>query len=317
MAIHLSGLPGKRPFSGTGRAARLPRLALLRVGFTEPAGSPPSLVRSYRTFSPLPVRTRHPGPAIGGLFSVALSCESPRLASPAPCSAESRPSSTRSRLAPVRAATTRPTHRRIQSATGKDGWGHRTLEGRPSRCGGCAYESAHIAGPAQGVGNVAGSATSVFCLGFVALSRRCPPAFRSRGAGCAGSGTGPPADGCRGAGRRPLHRRALRRGRGGVGPVVPPAEAPVGAGGDPEPVGPQQVGTSVSRPGGPRGGCGARRRRRPGPEPWRRAGVEGQVLAHVVGPAPALAGKGGDRAGGRDGRRVARGRSTCTGHEAS
>jgi len=111
VAIHLSGLPGKRPFSGTGRAARLPRLALLRVGFTEPAGSPPSLVRSYRTFSPLPVRTRHPGPAIGGLLSVALSCESPRLASPAPCSAESRPSSTRSRLTPVRAAATRPTHR--------------------------------------------------------------------------------------------------------------------------------------------------------------------------------------------------------------
>jgi hypothetical protein len=36
VAIHLSGLPGKRPLSGTGRAARLPRLALLRVGFTEP-----------------------------------------------------------------------------------------------------------------------------------------------------------------------------------------------------------------------------------------------------------------------------------------
>ncbi len=117
VAIHLSGLPGKRPFSGTGRAARLPRLALLRVGFTEPAGSPPSLVRSYRTFSPLPVRSRHPGAAIGGLLSVALSCESPRLASPAPCSAESRPSSTRSRLAPVRAAATRPTHRRFHSAT--------------------------------------------------------------------------------------------------------------------------------------------------------------------------------------------------------
>ena len=78
MAIHLSGLPGERPFSETGRAARLPRLALLRVGFTEPAGSPPSLVRSYRTLSPLPVRTRRP--AIGGFLSVALSCGSPRLA---------------------------------------------------------------------------------------------------------------------------------------------------------------------------------------------------------------------------------------------
>jgi hypothetical protein len=78
VAIHLSGLPGERPFSGTGRAARLPRLALLRVGFTEPAGSPPSLVRSYRTLSPLPVRARRP--AIGGFLSVALSCGSPRLA---------------------------------------------------------------------------------------------------------------------------------------------------------------------------------------------------------------------------------------------
>jgi len=78
VAIHLSGLPGERPLSGTGRAARLPRLALLRVGFTEPAGSPPPLVRSYRTLSPLPVRAR--GPAIGGFLSVALSCGSPRLA---------------------------------------------------------------------------------------------------------------------------------------------------------------------------------------------------------------------------------------------
>src|ERR1700722_9150158 len=56
VAIHLRGLPGERPFSETGRAARLPRLALLRVGFTEPPMSPSMLVRSYRTLSPLPVR---------------------------------------------------------------------------------------------------------------------------------------------------------------------------------------------------------------------------------------------------------------------
>ncbi len=78
MAIHLSGLPGEPSLSGGGRAARFPRLALLRVGFTEPAGSPPPLVRSYRTISPLPVRARRP--AIGGFLSVALSCGSPRLA---------------------------------------------------------------------------------------------------------------------------------------------------------------------------------------------------------------------------------------------
>ena len=78
MAIHLSGLPGEPSLSGGGRAAHFPRLALLRVGFTEPAESPPSLVRSYRTVSPLPVRARRP--AIGGFLSVALSCGSPRLA---------------------------------------------------------------------------------------------------------------------------------------------------------------------------------------------------------------------------------------------
>jgi len=59
------------------RAAHSLCSALLRVGFVEPPGSPPALVRSYRTVSPLPVRARKP--AIGGLFSVALSCESPRL----------------------------------------------------------------------------------------------------------------------------------------------------------------------------------------------------------------------------------------------
>jgi len=53
-------------------------LTLLRVGFTEPPGSPRALVRSYRTVAPLPV-ARSPGP-IGGLLSVALSFESPRLA---------------------------------------------------------------------------------------------------------------------------------------------------------------------------------------------------------------------------------------------
>ena len=62
----------------SGRATHVPRSALLRVGFTEPAESPRPLVRSYRTVSPLPVRARRP--AIGGLLSVALSCESPRLA---------------------------------------------------------------------------------------------------------------------------------------------------------------------------------------------------------------------------------------------
>jgi hypothetical protein len=40
VTIHLSGLPGDASLSRSGRAARLPRLALLRVGFTEPTRSP-------------------------------------------------------------------------------------------------------------------------------------------------------------------------------------------------------------------------------------------------------------------------------------
>ena len=90
----MGGHPSLRPTWGVpgfpgGRAAHIPCLALLLVGFTEPPRSPGALVRSYRTVSPLPV----PLPAIGGLFSVALSFGSPRLASRAPCPAESRPSS--------------------------------------------------------------------------------------------------------------------------------------------------------------------------------------------------------------------------------
>jgi len=56
-----------------------PCLTLLQVGFTEPSGSPRTLVRSYRTVAPLPVRHPRGCVAIGGLLSVALSCGSPRL----------------------------------------------------------------------------------------------------------------------------------------------------------------------------------------------------------------------------------------------
>ena len=94
VAIHLSGLPGGAPRCG--RAVTASHLTLLPVGFTEPPRSPEVLVRSYRTVSPLPVPSRRP--AIGGLFSVALSCESPRLAvSQHRCSMEPRPSSIQSR----------------------------------------------------------------------------------------------------------------------------------------------------------------------------------------------------------------------------
>ena len=108
VAIHLSGLPGERLLSEAGRAAHLPRLALLRVGFTEPAGSPRPLVRSYRTVSPLPVRAWRP--AIGGLLSVALSCGSPRLAVSQHPALRS-PDLPRHGPRAARAAATRPTHR--------------------------------------------------------------------------------------------------------------------------------------------------------------------------------------------------------------
>src|ERR1035441_3570767 len=42
-------------YLGTSGGPPVPHLALLRVGFTEPTGSPRPLVRSCRTFSPLPV----------------------------------------------------------------------------------------------------------------------------------------------------------------------------------------------------------------------------------------------------------------------
>src|SRR6516164_7672065 len=84
-------------------------LTLLRVGFAEPPGSPRALVRSCRTVSPLPVvgplTTTTP---IGGLFSVALSCGSPRLAASQHPALRS-PDFPRPGLR--LAATTRPTHR--------------------------------------------------------------------------------------------------------------------------------------------------------------------------------------------------------------
>jgi len=84
-AIHLGlplptascGLPadsGEQPSNIRARHPRAPILTLLRVGFTEPAESPRSLVVSYTTVSPLPAAE-----AAGGLFSVALSRGSPRV----------------------------------------------------------------------------------------------------------------------------------------------------------------------------------------------------------------------------------------------
>jgi hypothetical protein len=80
MAIHLSDQP-----EVIGRAAR-PLLDLAPSGVYLAAVSPRTLVRSYRTVSPLPVPAAlgnsdcsgfRGQPAIGGLLSVALSFRSP------------------------------------------------------------------------------------------------------------------------------------------------------------------------------------------------------------------------------------------------
>ncbi len=105
VTIHLCGLPG-RCSRGSGRAAHPSCLALLRVGLTQPPESPPTLVRSYRTVSPLPVTASGPS-AVCSLLHCAV--RSPRPGSRQhPCPVESRLSSTRS----SRAAATRPTHHR-------------------------------------------------------------------------------------------------------------------------------------------------------------------------------------------------------------
>src|SRR4051812_37159906 len=73
----------------------IPCLALLRVGVTEPPESPRTLVRSYRTVSPLPVLRCH------SHRRSALCCPNRQVApswlSPAPCPVESRLSSTSAR----------------------------------------------------------------------------------------------------------------------------------------------------------------------------------------------------------------------------
>lgn len=70
-----SGGPPSIACAGRRLSRRRPFLALLRVGFTEPPRSPGVLVGSYPTVSPLPSPSGD-----GGLFSVALSRGSPRVA---------------------------------------------------------------------------------------------------------------------------------------------------------------------------------------------------------------------------------------------
>jgi hypothetical protein len=75
------GLPVRGP---AGRAAPAPCLALLRVGFAEPTGSPRPLVRSYRTVAPLPVRLEAPS-AVCSLWHCPAGRPDWPLASTLPC----------------------------------------------------------------------------------------------------------------------------------------------------------------------------------------------------------------------------------------
>jgi len=68
------------PETRTGRPQTFPYLVLHRVGFTKHPRSPWDLVRSYRTFSPLPEIFSDVRKMIsGGILSVALSFALPRL----------------------------------------------------------------------------------------------------------------------------------------------------------------------------------------------------------------------------------------------
>jgi hypothetical protein len=67
------------PEARTGCPQTLPYLVLLRVGFTYLPQLPRELVRSYRTFSPLPSEIGVAANSQGGIFSVALSFALPRL----------------------------------------------------------------------------------------------------------------------------------------------------------------------------------------------------------------------------------------------
>jgi hypothetical protein len=91
-----------------GRVTRAPCSALLPAGLIEPSGSPRTLVRSYRTVSPLPVAGGHPSAHRRSALCDTVRQVTPTWLSPALCPVESRLSSTRS----SRAAATRPTHRR-------------------------------------------------------------------------------------------------------------------------------------------------------------------------------------------------------------
>ena len=133
MAIHLSGLPGGGTPEGAPDGPSVPLFDLAPGGvcradrITPIAGA--LLPHRFTLTCALPG-----GIAIGGLFSVALSCRSPRLAvsqHPALWSPDlPRPVPVRGSPRPTPAAATRPAHRHHHRPTGHDGPRSRTP--RPS-----------------------------------------------------------------------------------------------------------------------------------------------------------------------------------------
>src|SRR5690349_13545694 len=95
-------------------------LALLRVGVTEPPGSPRTLVRSYRTVSPLPVLRRKRHSHRRSVLCCPNRQVTPSWLSPAPCPLESRLSSTPGPPEKTDAAATQPAHRRHQRTPADD-----------------------------------------------------------------------------------------------------------------------------------------------------------------------------------------------------
>ena len=238
MAIHLSGLPGDCP-SRAGGPPMSHAWPCSGWGLPSRSGHPDRWCALTAPFHPY---LCGPEPAIGGLFSVALSCGSPRLA-------VSQHPALRSpdlpRPGPRRGATTaatRPAHRRHQCLPGHAPW---NASGRPD----------HM--PMQ--------PSSLGCRSVeLARNRRSAPVRRAS------------------AERRgPVHRRALRPGRGRPRPAFP-AAARSGSAARSRASRTRPHRALLPRPGRPGDG-----RRAAGP------GLEGQVLATTWGPIKAHAGPGG------------------------
>ena len=123
MAIHLSGLPGSGVPKDTGRAVHPPVRPCSGWGLPSRPGHPGRWCALTAPFHPYLCATR--GCAIGGLFSVALSCRSPRLAvsqHPALWSPDlPRPGPPEGSPPPGWAAATRPAHRPVHRPTPWDG----------------------------------------------------------------------------------------------------------------------------------------------------------------------------------------------------